>query len=308
MKLVKLSFLMLVICLAGCGQKTVDNDTKTNNKEQAAATANADTKTDADKPREETKTTVSNGNDVLGYYTGVFTPVNFDEKNDVYHENKITISVDSLNDKTMMLYGHSIVAGNKRPFKGKYKITGTAYLAKVDEPGDNRFDGSFKFSIEPSEKKMKGIWDAFKKNFSATSTKYTLDKKQFTYNPEQNLGNRFPYRKLYNSAKAKEYFSNSGEFLTPDVLKVNASNQLIAKDEIANMHKGDLEVIRNSIYARHGYSFKTRKMLFVFNHVDWYMPVSTDVRAQLTDIEKKNIALLKRYEKHSSRYYDTFGR
>ena len=307
MKPIKLSFLILVICLAGCGQKKTSDDTQIENKEEAATTNGADKKAETAKTKETSTNKVSNGN-VLGYYMGGFTPVNFDEKNDVYHENKITISIDSLNKTTLMLYGHSIVAGNKRPFEGNYQVTDSGYVAKVDEPGDNRFDGSFKFTIKPTEKKMIGIWDAFKKDFSATSTKYKLDKKKFVYDPEEGLGDSFPYQKLYNSAKAKEYFTRTGEFLTADVIKVNASSQVIAKEEIANMHRGDLEVIRNSIYARHGYSFKTRKMLFVFNHVDWYMPVSTDVRTQLTDLEKKNIALLKRYEKHSKRYYDSFGR
>jgi len=38
------------------------------------------------------------------------------------------------------------------------------------------------------------------------------------------------------------------------------------------------------------------------------MPVSTDVRAQLTDLEKKNIDLIKRYEEHAEKYYDEYGR
>ncbi|MEL6924283.1 MAG: YARHG domain-containing protein, partial [Bacteroidota bacterium] len=87
-----------------------------------------------------------------------------------------------------------------------------------------------------------------------------------------------------------------------------ASVDKLTRADVENMHKGDLEVMRNAIYARHGYSFKNRKMRYVFNYVDWYMPVSTDIRAQLTDIEKENIALLKRYEQHAERYYDSFGR
>ena len=66
---------------------------------------------------------------------------------------------------------------------------------------------------------------------------------------------------------------------------------------------------RNSIYARHGYSFKNRKMRYFFdNYIDWYMPVNTDIRNSLTDIEKRNIELLKRYEEHAENYYDEYGR
>jgi hypothetical protein len=45
-----------------------------------------------------------------------------------------------------------------------------------------------------------------------------------------------------------------------------------------------------------------------FDHEDWYVPVSTDVRNDLTAIEKKNEALIKRYEKYAAEYYDDFGR
>jgi hypothetical protein len=61
------------------------------------------------------------------------------------------------------------------------------------------------------------------------------------------------------------------------------------------MYKSDLEVIRNTIYARHGYSFKNRRMRYIFDgYVDWYMPVSVDIRDQLTAVEKQNVELLKR--------------
>jgi hypothetical protein len=75
------------------------------------------------------------------------------------------------------------------------------------------------------------------------------------------------------------------------------------------MYKADLEVLRNSIYARHGYSFKNPRMRTMFDQlVPWYMPVATDVTSQLTAVEKQNIALIKRYETHASKYYDSFGR
>ena len=44
------------------------------------------------------------------------------------------------------------------------------------------------------------------------------------------------------------------------------------------------------------------------NAITWYMPVSTDVTSLLTETEKKNIALIKRYEAHAEKYYDVFGR
>ncbi|MBK6507347.1 MAG: YARHG domain-containing protein [Ignavibacteria bacterium] len=45
------------------------------------------------------------------------------------------------------------------------------------------------------------------------------------------------------------------EKISGDVSSINASNVLLRKSDVENLYKGDLEVIRNSIYARHGYSF-----------------------------------------------------
>jgi hypothetical protein len=97
--------------------------------------------------------------------------------------------------------------------------------------------------------------------------------------------------------------------VTADVLMVNASTDELEEKDIENMYQGDLEVIRNTIYARHGYSFRNRRMRYLFdNFVKWYMPVSVDVRHKLTAIEKQNIELIKRYEKHADKYYDEFSR
>ncbi|MFN5849409.1 MAG: YARHG domain-containing protein, partial [Chitinophagales bacterium] len=64
----------------------------------------------------------------------------------------------------------------------------------------------------------------------------------------------------------------------------------------------------NMIYARHGYSFKNRPLRVFFDAQEWYIPVHTDIKKDLTEIEKKNIQLLLKYEKNAKEYYDYFGR
>lgn len=85
-------------------------------------------------------------------------------------------------------------------------------------------------------------------------------------------------------------------------------NKNTTKEDVENMYKGNLGVIRNSIYARHGYSLRSRKMRYVLDQIEWYIPISVDIRSKLTPLEKKNIDLLKRYEQHANTYYDSFGR
>lgn len=240
----------------------------------------------------------------LGYYVGYFEGVDMNFDKDPVPYNKITISIDSLVDQT--LFGHSVVAGNQRPFTGPYELAGDSIVVEANEPGDDRYDGVFSFTIHIPEEKVKGTWKANNKRLAVSSRQYDLAKRTFAYKANLELPEEVSWSNLYEKHPRYE---DKEESLTEDVLKFNASAVELKKEDIENMYQGDLEVIRNAIYARHGYSFKNRKMRFIFDHgVEWYMPVSTDIRSQLTSLEKKNIALLKRYEQHAERYYDVFGR
>ena len=89
---------------------------------------------------------------IQGYYVGYFEASKYDENKDVMYSNKITISIDSLSEK--ICYGHSIVAGNMRPFKGGYtKSDDNTFSVKAKEPGDDRYDGTFEFVINANSKK-----------------------------------------------------------------------------------------------------------------------------------------------------------
>ncbi len=236
---------------------------------------------------------------LLGYYVGQFEAKNEVKKNGTF-ANKITISIDSIQGDS--IFGHSIVAGNDRSFKGileKDKMT-----ASVHEPGDDKYDGRFNFMITENGKGLNGEWIANETKLKVTERVYDLSKRAFEYNKNLNLPEDLQWSELYSADDEYDAF----EALTPDVITVNPSKTVLTKDKIENFYKGDLEVIRNSIYARHGYSFKNRKMRYIFDRIDWYMPIHTDIRKKLTAIEKKNIDLIKRYENHAETYYDSYGR
>ena len=75
-----------------------------------------------------------------------------------------------------------------------------------------------------------------------------------------------------------------------------ASERLLTSDDVSNMAGWDLKIMRNEIYARHGYIFKTEEMRSYFSYEKWYVPKYEKVDDKLTDVEKKNIELIKRYE------------
>lgn len=239
---------------------------------------------------------------MLTMYVGIFKAKKLDAKKNPMLENKITISLDSISND--ILFGHSVVAGNSRNFSGKFVKQDGIYIAECKEPGDNKYDGVFSFTLNPQDESIKGSWVSNDKKLPVTERTYDLKKVEFKYNPHQELGDIAS--EVYQSGNPD---SDEYERITSDAAKINASTTLLKKEDVENMYKRDLEVMRNAIYARHGYSFKNRQMRYLFdNYVDWYIPVSTDVTKELTDIEKKNIELIKRYEKHAEAYYDVYGR
>ncbi len=75
-----------------------------------------------------------------------------------------------------------------------------------------------------------------------------------------------------------------------------ASDKLLTADDVNNLSGWDLKIMRNEIFARHGYIFKTEEMRNYFMYEKWYVPKYENVDDMITDVEKKNIELIKRYE------------
>ena len=89
------------------------------------------------------------------------------------------------------------------------------------------------------------------------------------------------------------------EINTPNTLNGNytiASKKVLTGDDLLNRNKYELKIMRNEIFARYGYIFKTKDMKLYFESQSWYSPRYEDVTSYLTEIEKSNIELIKRYE------------
>lgn len=261
---------------------------------------------------------VGNESDLIGYWVGMFEPdtdiamegVYAGEKHAWDYSNKINISIDEIRGEQVK--GHSVVAGNNRPFAGKMTVTPNGFAFQLNEPGDDKYDGVFTFMINTGDSMLQGTWKANKK-IRISSRKYALTKKIFRYNPDWQMqeGGYVDWtrkRKVQDEIDGEMLYDDSYFTTTEDVLKYNASKELLTKEQVSNFKKADLFVMRNAIYARHGYSFKNQQLRAYFDGQSWYIPLSTDVKAEFTEMEKKNIELLLRYEKNAKEYYDVFGR
>ena len=191
-----------------------------------------------------------------------------------FGDNKITMLITKADGTSVS--GRTIVGGNDRPFEGTFTLDNGVYTIVANEPGDHKDDGVFNFSIataNPNE--VTGTWKA--NDTKRAEKSYTLKRRQF------------------------EYKTNVGQW-------PQGSQRVLKEGDVENLDKSDLTLMRNEIFARHGYCFIKKEMRQQFEKADWYVPNTVDIKGYLTDIEKKNIALIKRYEKYAEEYGDIYGR
>ncbi|EPJ48557.1 MAG: hypothetical protein OFPI_29100 [Osedax symbiont Rs2] len=71
--------------------------------------------------------------------------------------------------------------------------------------------------------------------------------------------------------------------------------RLLSNSELSHFNRSQLRLIRNEIFARHGYVFNSTDLNHYFKQRSWYRPKGKSVA--LSSIEQANVQLLKRLEK-----------
>ncbi len=71
-----------------------------------------------------------------------------------------------------------------------------------------------------------------------------------------------------------------------------ASEVLLTPDDFKFITCSELRIIRNEIFARYGYKFKSEDLIEYFSKQKWYIPLYDNVDTFLNEIEKENITLI----------------
>lgn len=66
---------------------------------------------------------------------------------------------------------------------------------------------------------------------------------------------------------------------------------------LAALNSYQLKLLRNTIFAKCGYSFKSENLKLHFKRFNWYKPGSSNVNNLLSDVDKDNIARIQTFEK-----------
>lgn len=253
--------------------------------------------------------------DLYGNWTTDFFSISNDNKDSKYYRNVNIIIKKAEDDK---VYGQSVIDGIVRPIEGNLKEeNGKSYL--LLNLSNEIHKGKIRFQIYKDS--MRGKWISDNKNPSSKD-EYILKKEAFKYNPNLMIS-RSPFSSSYVDRKntkmdSVKYGSDNGKVIyysyrvgrnaSNIVEKLNASTMRLTEKDLKNLKKLELELIHNTVLARHGYAFKTQDVRQFFDWVNWYIPVSDNVSKDLTTLEKENIILLERFEKYATDNYEEFGR
>lgn len=257
--------------------------------------------------------------EMYGIYYGYFSPddnLNDGEYTEEDMVKKISIKINKITKDSV--YGQSVLNGNQRTFRGVLNENTNSFV--LDEPGNDKTDGRFDVKIKGDS--LVGNWTAFNQSSVRVKSKtLKLEKKEFVYNPNFMLDKdtdvvdwtshkmkTVSYEKDEEGNDQGTYETDQQRYATDSIFKINASKQKLTEKDLKNLPKLDMEIIKNAIFARHGYSFKKETFRQFFNQSAWYVPVSNNVDAELTTLEKENAALLNRFIKYAEDHYDTFGR
>ncbi|WP_316824586.1 YARHG domain-containing protein [Pedobacter miscanthi] len=229
---------------------------------------------------------------------------------------KLNINIKKITKDTVI--AQSVVSGNSRPLLGKLSEDGSKITFILDEPGTEKYDGKFEISLIGDT--LIGKWNAYKKELKWPEKEFKLLKKTFEYNASLMLPTEASYvdwsdHKMIKNLDTLEdgtvdtlgvnpFFRSASD----QIFKLNASTTTLKEEDVKNLRKLDLQIIKNTIFARHGYAFKKQTFRNFFDPVEWYVPVKNNVDNDLTTIENKNIKLLDRFTRYAEDNYDAFGR
>jgi hypothetical protein len=77
------------------------------------------------------------------------------------------------------------------------------------------------------------------------------------------------------------------------------SSRRLRESDLEGMTSNELSILRNSIYARHGYRFTRDDLFNYFSNFSWYHPITSDMTAaynSMSAIERYNIDFIRQHE------------
>ena len=82
------------------------------------------------------------------------------------------------------------------------------------------------------------------------------------------------------------------------LVELVAAEHPLIEAEVVALPATDLRLLRNAVFARHGRTFNDAQFVDFFSRKPWYHPSTTFSESALTAVDRANLALLQKLEKH----------
>lgn len=102
-----------------------------------------------------------------------------------------------------------------------------------------------------------------------------------------------------NSKEISNSHEESGRVTDASGYNNILSERKLSEEDLSDKTKRELEIMRNSIYARYGYKFKREDLLNHFSQYSWYNPTTSDMGTiynMMNENEKYNVDFIKKHE------------
>ena len=133
------------------------------------------------------------------------------------------------------------------------------------------------------------LFSTFAPKCNRSSNKETTSQQQTT---TDNTSEKSHHHSDYDY-RNYDYTSKHAEI---EAWKGVVSSRRLDEGDIAGMSNDDLCLLRNLIYAKHGYIFKKSRFREFFSAYSWYSPRHSNVSHSLNSIENYNVDFIKRHE------------
>lgn len=90
---------------------------------------------------------------------------------------------------------------------------------------------------------------------------------------------------------------------TNDLSNIDAGNYRFSENDLMSLSARDLTYLRNSVYAKHGYVFKSQELNNYFKQFGWYHPNPNVTDAALNSTEKANVEFIRHYQEQTGKTY-----
>jgi hypothetical protein len=80
---------------------------------------------------------------------------------------------------------------------------------------------------------------------------------------------------------------------------ISCLDDILPPNQLAKLSPGELRILRNTIYAKYGYTFSSADLISHFSRFNWYDPADKNVESDMSEIDIMNIMLIEYYENSS---------